>query len=160
MRKYGIEHFHIELIEETNNPNDREIYWIQEKQSYHNGYNATLGGDGRRYIDYQQVIALYQTIHNQEEVANQLRIDPTTVRAILKEFNIPIVKSPTQCKSVVQLSKDNNKIQTFISCGEAARYLIANGYTAAKVGTVTNKITECTNGTRKSAYGFIWQTNK
>ena len=26
MRKYGIEHFHAELIEETNSPEEREIY--------------------------------------------------------------------------------------------------------------------------------------
>lgn len=47
MRKYGIEHFHIELIEETDNPEEREKYWIEQKQSFKNGYNATLGGDGK-----------------------------------------------------------------------------------------------------------------
>ena len=31
MRKYGIEHFHIELIEETQEPEEREIYWIEQK---------------------------------------------------------------------------------------------------------------------------------
>ena len=156
MRKYGIKHFHIELIEETDNPNEREVFWIQKKQSYRNGYNATLGGDGKRYIDYQQVIELYQMVQNQKAVAQQLNIDVSTVRAILKEFNIPIIKSPTQCKAVSQLTKDNNMVQTFISCGEAARYLIVSGYTSAKVGTVTNKITECANGKRKSAYGYLW----
>ena len=59
MRKYGIEHFHIELIEETDNPEEREIYWIEKKQSFKNGYNATIGGDGRKYIDYDLVIATY-----------------------------------------------------------------------------------------------------
>jgi hypothetical protein len=34
MRKYGIEHFHAELIEETDQPEEREIYWI----GYFNGY--------------------------------------------------------------------------------------------------------------------------
>ena len=36
MRKYGVEHFHIELIEETDNPEEREIYWIEKKQSFKN----------------------------------------------------------------------------------------------------------------------------
>ena len=49
MKKYGIEHFHIQCLEETENPNEREIYWIEQKQSFKYGYNATLGGDGRRY---------------------------------------------------------------------------------------------------------------
>ena len=57
MRKYGIENFHIELLEETDNPEERETYWIEQKQSFKNGYNATMGGDGRRYIDYDLVIA-------------------------------------------------------------------------------------------------------
>ena len=39
IKKYGIENFHIELIEETDSPNEREIYWIKEKNSYSNGYN-------------------------------------------------------------------------------------------------------------------------
>ena len=47
MRKYGIEHFHIELLEETDNPEERETFWIEEKQSFKFGYNATLGGDGK-----------------------------------------------------------------------------------------------------------------
>jgi len=59
MRKYGIEHFHIELIEETNNPNEREQYWIEQYNSYHHGYNATYGGDGSKLIDYDKVIDTY-----------------------------------------------------------------------------------------------------
>ena len=27
--------------EETNNPEEREVYWIEKKQSFKNGYNAT-----------------------------------------------------------------------------------------------------------------------
>jgi hypothetical protein len=34
MRKYGIENFHIELIEETDKPEEREIYWIEQKRSF------------------------------------------------------------------------------------------------------------------------------
>jgi hypothetical protein len=34
MRKYGIDHFHIELIEETNNPEERERYWIEQYRSF------------------------------------------------------------------------------------------------------------------------------
>ena len=40
IQKYGVEHFHITLIEETDNPNEREIYWIEKLQSFKYGYNA------------------------------------------------------------------------------------------------------------------------
>lgn len=49
MKKYGIEHFKILLIEEC--PIDklieREAYWIKKLDSFHNGYNMTEGkGEG------------------------------------------------------------------------------------------------------------------
>ena len=60
MRKYGVEHFHIELVEETNSPEEREIYWIEQYGSFKYGYNATMGGDGKKYIDYDLVVATYR----------------------------------------------------------------------------------------------------
>jgi hypothetical protein len=59
MRKYGIEHFHISLIEETCQPEERERYWIEYFSSFKNGYNATHGGDGKSYLDYNLIITTY-----------------------------------------------------------------------------------------------------
>lgn len=59
MNKYGPEHFHIELIEETDNPEERERYWIQYYGSYHNGYNATLGGDGKSWLELPEEQIIY-----------------------------------------------------------------------------------------------------
>ena len=157
MRKYGIEHFHVALLEETASPEAREIYWIEKKQTYHFGYNATLGGDGKKYINADAVINLYSELHNQKLVAQQLAISEDSVRKVLREHNIPIIKCPTQIKAVVQKTLLGDICKTFDSCSNAARYLISNGYTTAKLNTVTNKITECANGKRKSGYGFSWQ---
>lgn len=62
MRKYGAENFTIEEIEKTDNPEDRERYWIEYFSSFKNGYNATIGGDGRPYIDYDLVVATYKEL--------------------------------------------------------------------------------------------------
>ena len=43
MHKYGTEHFHIEQIEETDTPEEREKYWIEYYGSFKYGYNATIG---------------------------------------------------------------------------------------------------------------------
>ena len=70
MQKYGCEHFHISLIEETNKPEEREIYWIETLGTFKYGYNATKGGDGRSYLDYDLIYNLYMAgltiieIHN------------------------------------------------------------------------------------------------
>lgn len=49
-KKYGEDNFKFDVIEICNvdELNDREIYWISYFDSYHNGYNQTLGGDGCR----------------------------------------------------------------------------------------------------------------
>ena len=49
MSKYGVDNFSFEVIEEVENSllNEREQYWIKEKNSLTpNGYNMTKGGEG------------------------------------------------------------------------------------------------------------------
>lgn len=49
-RKYGLENFTFEVIEELDDynekSNEREIFWIKYYNSFINGYNETVGGDG------------------------------------------------------------------------------------------------------------------
>ena len=60
MNKYGIEHFKIEEIEQCNDIENREKYWIEYYDSYNNGYNATLGGDGKTLINYDLVVEKFK----------------------------------------------------------------------------------------------------
>ena len=83
MRKYGIDNFEISLIEETDKPDEREVYWIEQKRSFKNGYNATLGGDGKRYIDYDLVIATYKELKTIVDTAKKLNICEDSVSQIL-----------------------------------------------------------------------------
>lgn len=49
IRKYGIENFSFEMIEELEDysvSEEREKYWISFYNSYNNGYNESKGGDG------------------------------------------------------------------------------------------------------------------
>jgi len=48
IRKHGEKNFKFEVIEEcsTAEMNSKEIYWIDYYDTYHNGYNSSLGGDG------------------------------------------------------------------------------------------------------------------
>lgn len=47
-RKYGIENFSFDVIEETSPDqlDEREVYWISYYHSYEEGYNETIGGQG------------------------------------------------------------------------------------------------------------------
>lgn len=47
-RKYGLENFSFEVLEEVNSDeeaSEREQYWIKYYDTYHNGYNETIGGE-------------------------------------------------------------------------------------------------------------------
>ena len=54
MRKYGIDNFDFSILEEcsVDKLDEREIYWISELDTYNNGYNMTIGGEGHSlYLD-------------------------------------------------------------------------------------------------------------
>lgn len=162
MRKYGIEHFHVELIEETDNPEEREVYWIEQKRSFKNGYNATLGGDGKRYLDYDLIIAIYREIGVIKDVAKKLNINPDSVSFILHQNNEPInscqdIQTKKYGKVVNMYSLKGEYLQTFPSVGAAARYMVENNLTGCKHTTIKQHITEVCTGRRQTAAKYKWK---
>ena len=159
MRKYGIEHFYIELLEETDNPEEREIFWIEYFGSFKNGYNATIGGDGKKYIDYDLVVATYNQVQNIIETAKICNCSEASVSRILECKQI--VKKTSQYVNkekfstvINQYSKDNRFIQSFPSIKEAARFIRPD---TSSLGGVTSHISDVCKKKRKSAYGYIWK---
>ena len=159
IRKYGASHFHVETLEETDNPEEREIYWIEVKRSFKNGYNATLGGDGKHYIDYDLVIATYKEVQNQAEVARRLGIDVSSVRSILHSNNVETVPAGLASalvtgKIVNQYDLQGNYIQSFVSAKAAAESL--NKITSTSNGA-SSHISDVCRGKRRTAYGHKWK---
>ena len=161
MRKYGKEHFHVALLEETDFPEEREIYWITLKDTYRNGYNATRGGDGKKYLDHGQIITLYNKLQSLVLVADVLKIHPSTIHNILIEHNIPIKPSTEVLlkqvgKPVSQYSLAGEFITTFPSALSAARALGKVANKSTDRGSASHIAAAC-KGKRKTAYGYIWQ---
>lgn len=159
MKKYGVEHFHIELLEETDSPEEREVFWIEQKRSYKEGYNATLGGDGKHYIDYDLVIAMYLELQNQNEVARRMGISSDTVSAVLKSNNIERLKSSESSalatgKVVNQYSLEGEYLQSFPSAKAAAASL---GKISSTSNGASSHISDVCRGKRKTAYGYKWK---
>ena len=160
MKKYGIEHFHIELIEKTDNPIEREKYWIEKLGNFHNGYNATIGGDGKPYIDYNSVIATYLQLQNASKTAKILNIDYSHVLHILDEYNIPRLKHQDVIinnQRAVGCFNDEKLIMSFASMQDAARWLIKNNITKAGIKSVSVNIGRVCRGKRKTAYNYKWK---
>jgi group I intron endonuclease len=155
--KYGVENFLFEVLEETNEPEIKEVFYIEKYKSYvgfkkSKGYNATLGGDGKKRIDENIVVEKYLKENSKtiKKIAKELNIHADTVVDILKRSNIDIRESKTYLSfSVIQIDKKTkNIIKEFESVNDAARY----------TGNVRNSqhIREVCLGQRKSAYGYIW----
>jgi len=158
MRKYGTENFTIELIEETSVPEEREKYWIEYYGSFKNGYNATIGGDGKPYIDRDLVVATYKATLNQAEVARIMNISTDSVSLILKEKDVDTIPSTlvsqrVNGKVVNQYSLDGEYIQSFPSALAAARAL---GKITPTSKGASSQISSVCRGKRKSAYGYKW----
>ena len=156
IRKYGVENFSIKEIDtgQGEELNNKEQYWIQHYDTYKNGYNATLGGDGKILLDYDEIIKTYLLSHNAAEVARTLGCSVDSVYKILKANDVPITKNTEiitkkYAKEIVQYDKKGNFIQTHRSAHDAARVLGDERY--------RQHIQECLKGKRKSAYGYLWR---
>ena len=90
MNKYGIENFFIEEIEqcEANILSEREKYWIEYYNSFKYGYNATTGGDGRSYLDYDLILSLWQEGKTITEISKINKCPLNTVHRILKACGV------------------------------------------------------------------------
>ncbi len=171
MNKYGIDNFSIEEIEEV--PNDeiasqREIYWIEKLRTYIgfedcNGYNATLGGDSKRYYNYKEITDKYLELKNQRETAKYFNCDVETVKKACIENHVKIISSQQiardkEKKSVLMYDLQDNFIKEFETMKDAAVWVIENNLTtSSKVDGVRSSIRKVCNGKQKTAFNHIWK---
>lgn len=162
MKKYGIQNFIIEEVEEIADVellDERERYWIEYYGSFENGYNATKGGDGKYYADYELVYNLYikenLTYEKIHEITNY---DMKTIQTALNIYNISkeeIEKNRIKktSKPVLQIDKNTDEIiNIFPSCSEAYRQVT---HSIGKTGS--SSISAVCKGKRKTAHGYKWK---
>lgn len=156
-RKYGINNFNIEQIEEIDNSllNDREIYWINFYNSMiPNGYNMTFGGEGSTKINYKLVYELWDSGKSISQIASILNHSIAQLKIILssyKNFNNEENNKRTinaTKKQVRQYDKNTNElIKIHDSIKDAA----------AAVNVDRSCISRCCSGKKKSSRGFVWR---
>ena len=155
MNKYGINNFIIEQIEEVNTDEEaceKEKYWIEFYGSFKYGYNATKGGDGKAYADYDLIYALWNEGKNISEIHNILKYDYDTISLALSQQGISHedkVKRGflNRVKSVAKIDLSTGEI---IDIYESISL-------AEKANGNTRHIAQVCKGTRKSAKGFGWK---
>lgn len=165
MRKYGVENFYIELIEECSKiqENERERYWIEFYESYGFGYNATLGGEGKCLYNHSAILERLKERPYANEIAKDFGCCVDIVYQIAKDNSIKLKNSSQENfgkerkKPIFQLTKDNIIINEFPSVAEAAKWCFENNLCKTLNSGVRSHIAEAANGKRKSAYKYIWR---
>lgn len=157
MYKYGFEHFHFEVIEETNNLEERERYWINYYRSYIgfedcNGYNATLGGEGSKKLYFtpeeeQFIIESFESGMSCTKISKIVHHTVDNISSFLREKGY-VVKINRATK-VGQYDLAGNFICEYESAAAAAKALDKKGN--------GSHISEVCNGKRKSSYGYLWK---
>lgn len=160
MRKHGIENFFFEVIEEVENDllNEREIFWISQFDSHHNGYNLTLGGGGFGKIDDSEkkaVCDLWDEGKSFGQICEEVNMSPTSVQKALwahdgysvEESKRRGYQVSRKYTPVVQYDDDGNYVAVYRSISEAAK--INNLF-------ITN-IGESVRNPHRRAGGFRWR---
>lgn len=167
IKKYGKENFSIELVEKIENEEileEREKFWIEHFNSYKNGYNATIGGDGKKYLNHDLIISYYKELQNAVDVALKLNISQDYVLQILKENQIETLSSRQASKNklgkkIKMFDLNGNFEEIFDSLRDAARYIILqNSLDLSKnLNGIKSHIGDCAKGKRKTAYKHKWE---
>ena len=164
MEKYGLHNFTITLIEEVDEIllNEREKYWIQYYDSFNKGYNATLGGEGTISFSYsdEEVINKYNELKTVHKVAEFYNCDDETISIRLHRNNInPILEHNKNMGKKVKMIDPEHIIKDmeFDTQGEAAQWLIDNGYSTGTRNSGSAGIGKCINHIRPTYCGFIWE---
>ena len=153
IRKYGKENFSFEVIEETSNPEEREKYYIQYYDTYNNGYNETMGGDGASYLQLpEEKICNYYSTHSLKETAEFFGHDKDTISRVLYKNKI---KTRTRSEqrilassySVAQIDPTTNKIIKIFSSVAEAEQATGN----------THHISDAISGKGKTCKGYYWK---
>lgn len=157
MNKYGIENFIIEELEQVEDEtklDEREIYWIQELQTYgSNGYNATKGGDGKILYDHKEIIHLAQLGYTYSQIIEKIGCCHDLIYRVLKANGIKIRKETS--KIIGQYDLAGNRVNIFFGLGEASKWLIKFGFTKSK--SSSGPILRCCEHKRRTAYGYVWK---
>lgn len=160
MNEFGVDNFYIMEIGqyEESELERKEIEYIHYYDTYRNGYNQTLGGDGKRYVETpdEEFVRLYRELGTLKAVAKVTRHDVKTIRGILHSYGITIdskMGSKTNSKAV----KINELNLSFNSIGECATFMIENNYTKAKKASgVRGCIGRVLTGKRTSYNGLTF----
>ena len=164
-KKYGIENFNFEPIEEVekNQLDEREKYWIKYYDSYYNGYNSTLGGRLVELYDWDEtaIIQRYMELKSARKVARELGCDHSTIDKILNRNKIKRFSLAESAGRGTTIIENENIKKSFPCPSECAQWLIDNNYTKSKnLENVTHYLRDCIKKEKMYCNFKVYYENK
>lgn len=119
MRKYGIDNFSFDILEECNKEdlNEKEKLYIAQYDSYQNGYNQTEGGDSFTHnfkLTQKQILKIIQRLKTTRDniyvIAKDFGVGGTTIHYINKGQQYPQPNETYPIRPhLAKINKQNNK---------------------------------------------------
>jgi len=142
--------------------NEKEVFWISKLDTFKNGYNATIGGDGKQYLDYGPLVEAYDKYGTLSAAARFANVDPGSVRKALlfAGRSLPSaneVAKKSLGKRTVMMDTDDSVLQTFTCLRDAGRFLVDVLHKTYSYRAANMHIAEVCKEKRKTAYGYHWK---
>lgn len=163
--KYGSEAWQWKIIEQCNDDilSERERHWIKVYDSYKNGYNSTLGGDGnQRYIfNKEDIYNKYKNGVSVKDIADEYGCHRHYIHEILQEFDIDTSERKSKSKPIACFDRNMNLINVFNTKQEIQNYLMEYGYgnSLGNVAHFVSKACETGNLVYKRYWVLITEDN-
>lgn len=106
MLTLGIDNFSFEVIEETtiDKLDEREIYWINYYNTYYNGYNRTLGGNGNVRLNYNKIKELWEQGLTSKEIVPIIGSSRDTINQALTNLGITTKEKRERSEELIKNS--------------------------------------------------------
>lgn len=130
IRKYGVENFEFEVLQDNINNFEEldkaEIYWIDYYNSFIKGYNETFGGQRyHKILPNKEIIEDYYKTRSARKTALKFGINNSTVDDILNQNNIPRFSFRQAAGKRILISKDDFQ-KKFDSVRDCAEWFVEN----------------------------------
>ena len=138
IRKYGIENFNITILEDNIQDKilpEKEKYYISLYDSYYNGYNCTLGGEGTSKIQSEKIQFLWNEGSSQANISKILNVSKNTVCFHFSSLN---VSKEEKEEHRIKTIKEKQKIILTQEQEDNVLNLWHKGYLLKEIKEITN----------------------
>lgn len=160
INKHGIDNFYIELLGQFEEGilEEKEIEYIAKYDSYHNGYNSTLGGGGTRTLelDDEVVVKEWEKNDNINETARMFNVSSQTITKILVSKGVYSIGNAYEKIPFVMYDKLWNRVKIFESRTELSLY-IENELNMKLQYTFCQRIDNACDNSVNIAFDHHWQ---